>query len=68
MPSGPAHLHEKFGHDGSAWGVLRQRGFTHHHGVIALPDRPLTTEERDAIDYLVLEWDWDAQPKDTQNG
>ena len=58
MPQGPAHLHEKFGDDASAWAFLRERGFAHDQGVIQKPDREITAEEFEAIDYLCLEWDW----------
>lgn len=61
MPQGPAHLHEKFGDDGVAWEWLESRGFTHNKGVIKKPHAKyvLTDADYDAIDYLILEWDWD---------
>lgn len=60
MPSGPPHLHEKFGDDGVAWAFLKERGFTHIKCVIQPKDNhELTNDELDAIDYLILEWDWD---------
>jgi hypothetical protein len=63
MPQGPAHLHEKFKDDAGAWKILQQVGYTDDRGMIIPPDdeyRP-TEEEKEAIDYLVLEWDygWD---------
>lgn len=63
MPSGPPELHEKFGDDSNAWSVLFRAGYTDDRGMIVPPDeehRP-TEEEREAIEYLILEWDyaWD---------
>lgn len=62
MPSGPAHLHERWGDDGAAWQFLKERGFTHVAFVIqAKPDNAMDDDEMSAIEYLVLEWDWDYQ-------
>lgn len=59
MPSGPDHLHEKWGDDGAAWKYLQSLGWTHTKGVIQpKPGHEMTDEERDAIEYLCLEWDW----------
>jgi hypothetical protein len=61
MPQGPAHLHEKFGDDSTAWQVL-EKNFRQRSGII-YPKSSLyeefTQDENDAIDYLILEWDWD---------
>ena len=61
MPSGPAHLHRRFGDDGTAWAYLKRRGFHCHRGIILPPYRwyDATKGEWDAILYLVQEWDWD---------
>lgn len=64
MPSGPAHLHERFGDDWTAWLYLRRRGFTADKGVVSPPWRghTVTEGESDAIDYLFMEWDWAYLP------
>lgn len=64
MPSGPAHLHERYVDDSVAWTYLRRRGFTQTRFVVAPPYRgyKLTKGESDAIDYLWMEWDWAYAP------
>lgn len=60
MPSGPAHLHERWGDDGAAWDFLASRGFAHVKSVIQPKDNhELDLDEQSAIEYLILEWDWD---------
>lgn len=62
MPQGPDHLHERWGDDGAAWQFLKERGFTHVAFVIqAKPGHAMTDDEQSAIEYLILEWDWDYQ-------
>ena len=59
MPQAFERLREQFNHDGEAWAVLRNK-FTETAGLI----RPKkagyipSLREADAIDYLVLEWDY----------
>lgn len=64
MPSGPAHLHLRFGDDWTAWMYLKRRGFTHSRFIVKPPFRgyKITKGESDAIDYLWLEWDWAYAP------
>ncbi len=64
MPSGPAHLHERFGDDATAWEYLAERDWHHDRGrfFYAGDERELTQDERDAAAYLVLEWDWEWSP------
>lgn len=60
MPSGPAHLHERWGDDEAAWGYLRARGYTQRAGNISPPPGRgvCMDEEASALDYLHLEWDY----------
>lgn len=60
MPQGPAHLHARFGDDGTAWAYLRRRGYRNGRGVINPPwvGYVMTDPEWDAVVYLVQEWDW----------
>jgi hypothetical protein len=61
MPQGPEHLHEKWQSDEKAMRFLQDRGYTITRGfewkrpnVYHQP----TEEEMEAMDYLVLEWDF----------
>jgi hypothetical protein len=60
MPQAPDYLREKFEDDCAAWDVLDKGGFKEKNFVIYHPEgcKP-TQEEIDAIDYLIMEWDWD---------
>lgn len=61
MPSGPAHLHARFGDDWVAWKYLQRRGFTMAKGFVSPPFQSyvMSQMEDDAVDYLLMEWDWD---------
>lgn len=61
MPSGPPHLHQRFGDDWTAWRYLRRRGFTMSRAVVSPPCQSYdpTKGEWDAVTYLIQEWDWD---------
>lgn len=62
MPQGRAELHEHFGHDGAAWALLAERGWTHERFIMKEPPgkewADIPQDERDAVEYLVTEWDW----------
>lgn len=60
MPQGPAHLHERFGDDATAWKVLHDAGWQMKQGLFWKPNniQPIPQDEYDAADYLVCEWDW----------
>ena len=65
MPQGRAELHERFGDDCTAFAVLEKLGWTHNRGVMKAPpeleERPWiewSPDEKDAVEYLVTEWDW----------
>ena len=60
MPSGPPELHARFGNDSTALELLEKAGYTHDKSFTIRPPaghKP-TKDEMDAINYLVLEWDW----------
>ena len=62
MPQGRPELHEQFKTDGNAWDFLTKQGFTQDRCLIHIPSkRELTKEEGEAIEYLITEWDWDAE-------
>lgn len=62
MPQGRAELHERFGDDSAAWALLAGRGWSHNKGVLKEPPgktwADIPQDERDAVEYLVTEWDW----------
>lgn len=64
MPTAPDHLRVKFDGPESALAILAAR-FTCRNGIV----RPKaagtveTSEERDALDYLFLEWDFGSSPE-----
>lgn len=64
MPQGPSHLHEKFGEPHVALAVLLSTRFSLSGGVISprVQDMVVSDEEGDAIDYLVMEWDYAYNP------
>jgi hypothetical protein len=61
MPQGPPELHEKWKDDGNALKYLTQFGIEPTRGgILIVPlKHELTVEQRSALDYLVLEWDYD---------
>lgn len=64
MPQASPRLRRKFknGTDSKAWNVLKKRGFTEERFLIHIPHgRKLTRREANAIEYLITEWDWDAE-------
>ena len=62
MPQGRPELHKQFGDDWVAWKLLESRGWTHEKFVLSEPAGKLWADipqdERDAVEYLVTEWDW----------
>lgn len=61
MPQGPEHLHKKFGDDSVADALLVKAGYRydHEHFTYYVPKgHNPTKDEIDAMDYLVLEWDY----------
>lgn len=62
MPQAPDYLRAKFAHDGEAWAALGDN-FTDTRGLIRpKPGHKPTDREFDAIDYLVMEWDYAWEP------
>lgn len=62
MPTAPQHLRERW-NDETALAQIAKAGLDIKHGVIRVrPDvwPRLSRETRDAIDYLVMEWDYGA--------
>jgi len=48
--------------DNTVWDFLTKQGFTEDRFLIHIPPkRKLTEEESEAIQYLIEEWDWDAE-------
>jgi len=47
--------------DKQAWDYLLEKGFSHKHFIIQLPNRALTRNENEAINYLCDEWDWGSE-------
>lgn len=45
--------------DWATLSFLHANEFTDKDGTIVPPDRPLTTEEKAAVDYLCGEWDYE---------
>ena len=65
MPQASPELKAAYDGDNEAWNFLKDRGFTEERFLIHIPtEKKLTKEEYDAIEYLITEWDWDAE----QNG
>lgn len=61
MPSGPPELHEKWGDDASAMRFLKVRGWKllrSWEWVKPSKAHVITEEEHQALDYLILEWDF----------
>jgi hypothetical protein len=61
MPSGPPELHAKWETDGNAIRYLESHGYTllrNWHWRLPEPCHIETTEEKSALDYLWLEWDF----------
>lgn len=61
MPSGPPELHAYFQNDTNAMNLLLSHGYTCSKDFIIRPPNKKhisTSKENDAIDYLVLEWDY----------
>ena len=63
MPTGPERLRAKFSTPEAALAVLGDR-YTCRKGLIrpTVAGRAETAEEKDAIDYLWLEWDYASSP------
>ena len=63
MPSGPAHLHERWGHDGAALAHLESVGLKPNRGGIFQISRSKQLSETDisALDYLFMEWDYGTE-------
>lgn len=61
MPQAPAELCNKWKTDQAAIDFLESRGFklTPEAAWVG-PGRTLTDEEVSAVDYLILEWDYDG--------
>lgn len=58
MPQASDYLRGQFEHDGAAWDVLRAH-FTESRGVIRPKNgHAPSAAEFEAIDYLVMEWDY----------
>lgn len=64
MPQAPDELRAKFKDDSDAWDALKEhfdeKKFLIHPKVEGYVP---TEREADAIDYLVLEWDWEYDSK-----
>jgi len=62
MPQAGSELTDQFEDDNEAWTFLKKQGFTNEKFLIRIPSkRKLTKKEGDAIQYLIEEWDWDAE-------
>lgn len=60
MPQAPKYLTDKFEDDCAAWDILDKGGFKERSFIIYHPEaRKPNKEENEAIDYLIMEWDWD---------
>lgn len=66
MPQGPPELHARFGDDSNAIQLLLSHNFTIDQQFIIRPPEGYipTDEDNDAIDYLVLEWDYGYERKE----
>lgn len=70
MPTAPDHLRQKFEDDTAARDLLEAAGYslTHTFDWVAPAPHTATLEELDAVEYLILEWDYggirDAQVGD----
>lgn len=61
MPSGPPELHAKWKNDGNAINFLESHGYKRTIAwswIKPTPEYRPTEEEREAIYYLIVEWDW----------
>ncbi len=62
MPQARSELTDQFETDRDAWCFLSKHKFTQHRFLIHIASkRKLTKKEADAIEYLITEWDWDAE-------
>jgi hypothetical protein len=68
MPSGPPELHEKWKDDGNATEYLEKRGYTltRQWEWIKPKDHEPTDEEKEAIYYLIVEWDYGGLMSDAE--
>lgn len=49
--------------DNEAWQYLKERGYEHYRGIIYEDSKKrkgkvMTKKEKQAIEYLISEWDW----------
>lgn len=61
MPSGPPELHAKWETDGNALTYLEKNGYilTRRFNLLTpKPDHKISEEEKSALMYLILEWDY----------
>lgn len=60
MPQSPAHLQAQFPSDSEALEILKENFIIYRNGMIGRKDPGYvpTEKEKDAVDYLVLEWDY----------
>lgn len=71
MPSGPTHLHARFGSDAKAIELLEAAGYRMDAGFVFHPPcekHGMSADEMDAVDYLCLEWDYGYSPEPIAEG